>query len=357
MPPAPRKINARMTQLLDQFARNDDWLILVNADPDALACAMALKRIMARRVGKVCLASINQISRPDNLAMCRYLHIPLLSWASDLQPLFQKFALVDSQPHHNKLFANISFSLVIDHHPLLPDHPVQANYIDIRPQYGAASTILTEYLKALHIRPGDRLATSLLYGIRTDTGSFTRKVIDSDIKAYQWLGSHADLILLNRIIRSEYLPEWLPYFARALSAFHSCSKGAYAFLGEVENPDILVVVADFFTHVHGLRWVAICGIYRETVVIIFRGDGLSPDLGKFAAERFASLGSAGGHKGLARAEFPLQAVEGKNVEIFVFRKLSVPVKKKLKKHLESPTPQQVSVLEKKNAKRNLEVRQ
>ena len=334
--PGSRTLSVRLAQLLELFNRNEDWLIMVNADPDAMASALALKRILARRAGKVRMARINEITRPDNLAMSRYLRIPLIAWSDTLRPFFQRFALVDSQPHHNPAFADVPFSVVVDHHPLVPEHPVQAAYVDIRPQYGAASAIFAEYLRALRIRPGTRLATALLYGIRTDTGSFTRKVADADIRAYQWLAGHADTALLNRITRSEYLPEWLKYFTRAFTSLHDSVKGgAYAFLGEVENPDILVVVADFFTRVHGLRWIAICGVYGETVVVIFRGGGVSLDLGAFAAERFGSFGSAGGHRGVARAEFPLEAAEGRNVEVFVFRKLAEKSKKSRRKTEES----------------------
>ena len=52
-----RKLSSRLTQLLELFNRNDDWLIVINADPDAMASAMALKRIMSHRTGKVTIAA------------------------------------------------------------------------------------------------------------------------------------------------------------------------------------------------------------------------------------------------------------------------------------------------------------
>ena len=305
-----RKLSSRLTQLLELFNRNDDWLIVINADPDAMASAMALKRIMSHRTGKVTIARINEISRPDNLAMIRYLRIPMLPLTDKLKASYSHFAMVDSQPHHNPAFAGIPFSIVIDHHPAVPEHPVDAAYVDIRPQYGAVSTLLTEYLRAYHIRPGIRLATALQYGIRTDTA------------------------MLTRITRSEYLPEWLKYFARAFSSMHQCGSGAYCYLDTVENPDILVVVADFFTHVHSIKWVGVCGVYNDTVVVIFRGDG-HVDLGEFAASRLGVLGNAGGHRALARAEFPLEATEGRSVDVFVFRKLTEKPQKKKVEDVES----------------------
>ena len=321
-----RKTQQHLQQMLDLFQRDDDWLITINADPDALASALALKRIMAHRTGEVVISHINPITRPDNLAMIRYLDIPLVPHDSTLPTFFSKHAIVDSQPHHSPEFATLCPAIVIDHHPLLPDHPCTAAYCDIRPSGlpGSATTsaILAEYLHNLRIRPGVRLSTALQYGIRTDTAGFSRNTGELDLHAYLNLGKTADPALLLRILRSEYLPGWLKYFSRAFASLHQCGAGRFAFAGEVESPDILVVVADFFTRVHGLRWVVVGGVYASTVILIFRGDGRSMDLGRFAIQHFGALGSAGGHRALARAEFPLEAAEGRNLEAFVFKRLT-----------------------------------
>ncbi|HIU17214.1 MAG TPA: DHH family phosphoesterase [Candidatus Avidesulfovibrio excrementigallinarum] len=317
---------ARLAPLLDLLRREDSWLIVVNADPDAIASAMALKRLFARRTRTTDIARINEIQRPDNLAMIHDLRIPLLPWREDLCAAYQRFALVDSQPSHNERFQQIPFSIVIDHHPLDPSQPVTAAYTDIRPEMGATSTILTEYLRALDVRLGARLATALQYGIRTDTASFARKATAADLRAYQYLTRHADASALNRIMQSEYLRSWLKYFSRAFASLHSVGKnGGYSFLGEVETPDLLVVIADFFSRVHGLAWIAVAGVYRDAnapdnakIVVIFRGDGRR-DLGKFAHDRMNALGSAGGHRNMARAEFPLDVVEkGRQIEAYVY---------------------------------------
>ena len=317
---------ARLAPLLELLRRDDSWLIVVNADPDAIASAMALKRLFARRTRTADIVRINEIRRPDNLAMIHDLRIPLLPWAEDLCAAYQCFALVDSQPSHNERFMSIPFSVVIDHHPLDAKQPVTAAYTDIRPEMGATSTILTEYLRALDVRPGGRLATALQYGIRTDTASFTRKATAADLRAYQYLTRYADAAALSRIMQSEYLRSWLKYFSRAFASLHPVGKsGGYSFLGEVETPDLLVVIADFFSRVHGLAWIAVAGVYCEgnvpedaKIVVIFRGDGRK-DLGKFAHDRMNALGSAGGHRTMARAEFPLGAVEkGRQIEAFVY---------------------------------------
>ena len=283
---------AAMRQWRHGLSKEDRWCILIVADPDALAAALALKRIMQHRVKAVDIMRVNEVTRPDNLAMIRYLR-------------------------------NIRFSLVIDHHPLPPEAYEGAQLYDVRPEVGATSSIMTRYLQGLRITPAPLLATALLYGIRTDTAAFERSGGEDDFRAYQWLSRFADTAILRRILRSEYLRPWLPLFSRAFRSLVDCrGAGAQAWLGDVGSADLLVAVADFFTRVHGLRWIAVSGIVgRETVVVIFRGDG-SRDIGRMADACFYDVGSAGGHRRLARAEFPLSAVpEGTKPQDFVLRRL------------------------------------
>ncbi len=300
--------------------KDESWCILISADPDAMGAAMALKRIMAMKRREICIASINTITRPDNLAMIRYLRIPLVTWKPEMRDTFKRFAIIDSQPHHSPLFADIPFSLIIDHHPSPDGYCHYADYTDIRPNYGATCTMMHEYLKSLNIRPGKLLATAMLYGIRSDTAAFERSGAEADFRAYQWLSKLSDAALLRRIIRSEYLPEWLPLFSHAFRSLRSCSKGAHAHVGKVKSSDMLVAIADFFTRVHGLRWVAVSGIINETLVVILRSDG-SSNIGAVAQRHFGNVGSAGGHRTMGRAEIPLEAIGDVNVADYVFNKL------------------------------------
>lgn len=313
----------KLHQLLGLLSREQRWLILIYADPDAMASAMALKRVLSHRVQDVDIAKINTITRPDNLAMVRYTHLRMQTFSPGLLSRFDRFALVDSQPQHNPAFQGIPFSIVIDHHPLSPAAPVTADYVDIRSRYGANSALMTEYLYNLGIRPGKLLATALQFGIKTDTANFERQFYDVDLRAYQYLNRFADPGLLSRIARNEFNLHWLTLFAKACTNLYSMGKsGQYVFLGGVEHPDILVNIADFFMRVYEIRWAAVGGLYQDTVVVIFRGDGISKDVGRYAARVFGSIGSAGGHKTMARAEFPLNAAAREDLELFIWKRLT-----------------------------------
>ncbi len=334
-----RKI-PKLHELIDQCERESRWLIVINADPDAMASAMALKRILSHRVSEVDIVAINEVTRPDNLAMIRYTRLHMKRFTPELAAQYDRFALVDSQALHNPQFRDIPFSVVIDHHPL-SEEVCASVYCEIRPEYGATSTLLTEYLYNLKIRPGKLLATALQFGIKSDTASFERKFCDADLRAYHYLTRFADQPLLSRIVRSEFHRRWLSFFAKACESMHNAGSGQFVYIGEIENPDILVGIADFFMRVYEFRWVAVSGLYTGTVVVVFRGDGVTRDLGRMANAQFGDIGSAGGHKALARAEFPVAAANGKDLELFVYKRvLTTPRKKTQKEGNKGPSEAQ-----------------
>ncbi|WP_031480206.1 DHH family phosphoesterase [Maridesulfovibrio frigidus] len=317
-----KKFDEELQELLALFKKEERWLIIINADPDSLASAMALKRIMGRKVQEVGIAHINEVKRLDNLAMIHYLRIPARRVIPTLLAQYDKFAIVDSQPHHHPDFAHIKFSVIIDHHPFAAEPYTEAEYSDIRPEYGSNSAMMTEYLYNMKIRPAKLLATALAYGIKTDTQSFERPFIDADIKAFRYLTKYADMDIIKRIMRSEIHPDWLKYFSRAFYNLRRIGPGLYSHLGKVENPDTLVILADFFMRVHDVSWDVVSGIYDDTLVVIFRGDGLRKDMGNMASSLFSEIGSAGGHTAAARAEIPLKALDGADPEGFVIKKLT-----------------------------------
>lgn len=310
----------RLNQIIGHDAR---WLIVINADPDAMASAMALRRIMAYRAEAVGIAHINEIKRPDNLTMMRLLRIPMVRLSPDVLASYQRFAMVDSQPHHHPDFQGIDCSVVIDHHPIVPEQPVRAAFADIRPDYGATSTVLTGYLTNLGIRPSKLLATALAYGIKTDTQSFERHFIEADVRAFSYLTRFADTQIIRRIISSEYHRQWLKFFSKAFRKMRFVGKqGLFVYMDGLESPDILVILADFFTKVHGLSWDMLAGLVKKKLVVIFRGDGVGRNVGLLAQKIFGDIGSAGGHRGAARAEIDLIKLGGKDPEEFLYKRLT-----------------------------------
>jgi nanoRNase/pAp phosphatase (c-di-AMP/oligoRNAs hydrolase) len=293
----------KLERFYEKFAGSDQVLILINADPDAMASAMAVKRLLWRRVAGIAIANINTISRPDNLSMIRLLNIPMTHISKINTKEFNKFVLVDSQPDHHELFSSFDYTAIIDHHP---DQGASAPFVDIRSGYGATATMLTEYIKAAKIKPSAKLATGLFYAIKSDTDDFKRHATQADIRAFQYLFLKANIHLARKIEQADLRFEFLDFFQKAIDSHVKSRNRIYAHLGSILNPDICVLIADFFMRVNTVTWSIVSGIYKEKLVIIVRNDGLRKDAGKYLNKQFGHLGHAGGHKSMARAEIPIK---------------------------------------------------
>lgn len=296
----------KLRQLLSIFSGEDHVLVLINADPDAIASAMAVKRLLWRRVASTTIAHVNVIKRPDNLAMIRLLGVRLVH-INDLDTRRNyRVVMVDSQPNHHELFAGYPPAVIIDHHP---DTGVKAPFADIRPKYGATASILTEYLRAARITPSSKLATALYHAIKTDTSNFERQTLIEDLKAFQFLFRHANPHLARRIEQGELSLDFLKYFKIALSEMQLRRGRAFMHLGPVRNPDVLVLIADFFLRLAGVSWSVVSGTCEEKLIVILRNDGVRKNAGRVAKESFGQIGSGGGHKSMSRAEVPLAKLD------------------------------------------------
>lgn len=281
--------------------------ILVNADPDALACSLALKRLFWRKVQPIHIFRTNRIDRADNLAFVRLLDIQSRHIQRFKRSAYSKVALVDSQPAHHKRFASIDFDIIIDHHPRTQG--LDACFIDIREEYGAAATLLTEYLRAAKIKPSSRIATALFYAIKTDTDNFIRPTVDRDMIAFRYLYDYANLNIVKKIESSEITRKTLSRFQKALQRLRFVNQIATVHMGRVNNPDTLVQIADFFFKMAEASGSVASGISGSRLIVVIRNGENRQNAGKMARDLFGDVGSAGGHKDSARAEIPLNRLD------------------------------------------------
>ncbi|MBU0730586.1 MAG: DHH family phosphoesterase [Proteobacteria bacterium] len=294
----------RLREFFELFGKEDEVLVIINADPDAVASAMAVKRLLRYRVKSVVIGYPNEIRRLSNLAMLDLLKIQLEKLQGLKLKNFTKKIILDSQPTHLPCFEKIKFDAVIDHHP--PTNGWTSPFVDVRKDYGATASMFVEYLRAADIKPSVSLATALFYAIKVDTQNFEKKANLADAISFRYLFNIANQNLVRKIELSELRLSELNYFKTALAAMKVSKKRLYAHVGRVRNPDILVIIADFFNHVHQVSWSVVSGIHGERLVVIFRCDGYKTNAGKLAEKTFAKYGSAGGHREAARAEVPLK---------------------------------------------------
>jgi nanoRNase/pAp phosphatase (c-di-AMP/oligoRNAs hydrolase) len=301
---------ARVQQYQRYFADADRVLILLHndPDPDALASGLALRNLLRRTKTTAIIGAMQGVTRPENLRMANMLdiHVEQITPASFTG--FDRIATVDVQPHY---FGGLldRADLVIDHHP---EHPgYSAVYKDIRADYGSTSTILTEHLRAVDVNISERTATAMLYAIKSDTLFFARHTNRVDLEAFTFLYPLADAALIRKMEGAEITLERLAYVTRAAHDGILRDQVFTAFIGEAPREDFIPYTADFFLQLEDVKWTIIAGIVGATLVVSVRNLGYSRNAGEFVKRWFADIGSAGGHRAMAKAVVPMDRFRAK----------------------------------------------
>jgi nanoRNase/pAp phosphatase (c-di-AMP/oligoRNAs hydrolase) len=300
-----RNVRARVERIRRHFAPADRVLIMMqdDPDPDAIASALALRTLLGRSKAQAPMATFGTITRPENRAMLRVLEIDVEQIKPRAVAEYDMVAMVDTQPSFfEEPFGEVD--LVIDHHP--EEVPARARLKDIRPAYGATSTILTEYLRAADVRLTQRLATALLYGINADTLHLERGATHADREAFIFLHAEANHSALRRIERPELPNAALDILAAGIARRRVTSGVVSVHLGPVGYPELVAQFADLFLQVEGAEWSVVSGIVDGDLHVSVRNVGYVRAAGEVVRQAFGQLGSAGGHRSMAKAVIPLR---------------------------------------------------
>ena len=278
-------------------------LLQHDPDPDAIGSALALRELLGRNRPTTPIVTFGEVTRPENVAMIRLLDIQIdrITY-DDLHKDGARLALLDVQPpYFDKPLGRVD--LVVDHHP--KRIAFKARYADLRTAYGATSTIFTEYLRAAGMEPSQRLATALLYGIKTDTLFLERGSNLADLSAFNFLYPLANKAMITRIERPALPREDLEAMGRALSRLQIENGVAVIHLGEINREDVIAQMAEFCLQIEGVDWGVVSGLVNNRVVISVRNVGYVKSAGEIMKRLYDDIGSAGGHRAMAKAVVPL----------------------------------------------------
>jgi nanoRNase/pAp phosphatase (c-di-AMP/oligoRNAs hydrolase) len=295
----------RVDRIRAHFTGADRVLILMqdDPDPDALASALALRVLLGRNKTAAPIATFGTITRPENRAMVRILELDVESIKPRALDDYDRVAMVDAQPAFFEEPLG-ELDLVIDHHP--SETPVRARLKDLRPSYGATSTILTEYLRAAGVKFNARLATALFYGIKADTQDLERGTTPADVEAFAFLHPHVNQRALRRIERPELSDEALDVLAEGLAHRQRVDAVMASHLGPVAYPELVAQFADFFLQVEHAEWSVVSGTVHGELHVSVRNVGHVRAAGEVMRQAFGDLGSAGGHRAMAKAVIRLR---------------------------------------------------
>ncbi len=299
----------RLVRLQELLGPREKFGILLqpDPDPDGIASGLALRALLGRRSPTAPLVSFGAVRRPENQAMVKALGVEVRMITPEELDEFDGLALVDVQP---SVFGDppptrvTTPDVVIDHHPERGGY--DAVLKDLRPSYGATSTILTEYLRAsgLEVRP--KLATALLYGIKSDTQLLGRDTSSHDIGAFAFVHTYHSPALLRRIERPALPHEGLRALGRALAGSRVEEGIHLLVLGRVRE-DVIPQVADLGLQAEGAEWAIAAGIVGSDLVFSVRNVGWVRAAGEVVRAVVEGMGLGGGHRSMAKGIIPLKA--------------------------------------------------
>jgi nanoRNase/pAp phosphatase (c-di-AMP/oligoRNAs hydrolase) len=267
-----------------------------NPDPDALASAAALKYLVHVLLEKdAVIAQGGIVGRAENRAMLTYLNI-------DLEPVGAlalgdgaQVVLVDTQPgrSNNSLPPAITPAVVIDHHPAYARYD-GVKFLDLREEYGATSTIVTEYLRDARVEVESKIATALFYGIAAETQDLGRESTPADIAAAQFLYPYTNKRRLAKIENARVPQVYFRAFHDAIERAAIYGRVVVSILPEVQYPDMVAEVADFLLRLDAVDWACAIGTFERNLHVSLRTTEREVNAGDILRHVLGS-DHAGGH--------------------------------------------------------------
>ncbi len=274
-----------------------------NPDPDALAAGLGLAFLIEKEIGaKVTLAQGGIVGRAQNRAMVETLKIALTPIERVEPDEFDIIALVDSQPEtgNNSLPLGHRIDIVIDHHPPRAASS-RAPWCDIRPERGATSTMVFDYLRERQIAIDARLATAFFFALRTETRDLGREATEAERRAYLDLIQVVDHNLLYRMAHPKVPREHFAALDRALRSAQIHGDIVAVNLGTLGYPDLVAEIADLLLSYEGARFVLCMGQYDGSAYLSLRTEASEARAGSIMRQIVGTDGAAGGHGTMAGA--------------------------------------------------------
>ncbi len=304
------RISQRLFSLLASWEGTLGIITHKNPDPDAISSAMALAEIAQQANGKALATRIfyeGNIGHQENRTFVNLLDIKMEHLTPDAIQKCTYLAMVDCEGPgaNNDVPPQTKINIIIDHHREGKRIAAPGNFVDIRPGVGATASIMTQYLQELDIPVDKRVATALLYGIRTDTREFKRNVTPQDLGYAGFLLPLTDAGLLDKIMSPSMSQETLDVIGKAIHDRKIQSGYLFANVGYVMNRDALPQAADLLITLEGVNTALVYGITDNAIVISARNRDIRLHIGNALSEAFGEMGDAGGHPNMAAATLPL----------------------------------------------------
>ena len=267
-------------------------------DHDAVASAFALQEFLTHFSIKSCLTFDGDIQRESLLDMINSLNIDIKSISGYNMSITDKIIIIDGCKGNKNVTDLIGDEVgVIDHHQVEKAEDVVFN--DIRPGYGACSSIIFSYFNEYNITIPQNIASALLIGINMDTSLLTRGVSKNDIDAYSALYTLSDVRLVNSILRNYIQQKDLEFYKEAIDSVKIKNEVAYCYFPGGCNQNMLGILGDFFLALSEVDFVILLAKNGDKINFSLRNENSNWNCSVIIQQALDGIGFGGGHSDMA----------------------------------------------------------
>ncbi len=292
---------SRSELLLEVLSEYQRILVVMhdNPDPDAIASGWGIEVLVRERLRKpVRVVGGGAIVRAENRHMVELLCPPIELVNEISIDEFTATILVDcgaEATNHLLTRQGIAPVAIIDHHVPSVGRSPRTPFTDIRTDAAASATITASYLREQGIDPGPKLATAMLYAMRTETCGYETRYSALDREMLTWLTEFGEPEVLAEIASA---PLTRDYFADLLLALQNTflyDDVAICFLPRAGGAEIVGEVADMLVRCYDVHNVLCAAIIDGDLLVSARTKRDADSAVLMLQRTLEGLGGAGGH--------------------------------------------------------------
>ena len=299
----------RSAELLDILAGYDQFLIVAhdNPDPDAIATGWGIHTLIEEKLARpVRVIGGGAIVRAENRHMLELLQPPIeLVDAIEVQPRTAT-VLVDcgiGTTNHLLTRAEVDPVAVIDHH-LTGSRQRDIPFRDIRPSVAASSAIAASYLREQRVEPGVKLATAMLYAIRTETRGCETSYSVLDRSIVLWLTERSDPSILAEIENAPLSRKYFSDLGLAIQNTFLYDDVGFCLLPQANGPEIVGEVADLLVRCEHIQAVLCAAVIGDDLLLSARTAKEGKNATVLLQAALNGIGGGGGHSHRAGGKIP-----------------------------------------------------
>ncbi|MEF8831549.1 MAG: bifunctional oligoribonuclease/PAP phosphatase NrnA [Halobacteriales archaeon] len=315
-------------KLLSTLRGRESVAVLVhpNPDPDAMGSAMAVATLADHVDTAATIYYPGEIRHPENRAFRTVLDVDLEHVEARRDLPDDDVVLVDHNvPRGFQGAGDVDPVAVVDHHP---GDGAASGHTEVRPEYGACASILTEYLADLDadlVGPDESaddadgrlavptgVATGMMYGILSDTNHLTNGCSGAEFEASATLHPATDPDRLDRIRNPRVDAETLEVKARAITEREVDPPYAVSDVGSVDNVDAIPQAASELVDLDTVTAVVVAGDDGDTIHLSGRSRDDRVHMGEVMQDVVEAIpmASGGGHARMGGAQIDLEHMRG-----------------------------------------------